>query len=152
MGSCYCFLFFSFWLCFAFILLVLFVCDDSKLNPCPKYKNSSHNFSIQHWNLNSITAHNFAKVNLLQACTAIHEFDMICIYIIFYVYISIYDSYLYLTISSDNDNLSIKDSKSVRADHLGNVKRGGVNKYIKESLPVRCLPNPSLKDRENCKH
>ena len=78
---------------------------------------------IQHWNLNSITAHNFAKVNLLQACTAIHEFDMICLP----------KSYLYLTVSSDNDNLSIKDSKSVRADHLGNVKRGGVNKYIKES-------------------
>ena len=136
MGSCYCFLFFSFWLCFAFILLVLFVCDDSELNPCPKYRNSCHNFSIQHWNLNSIIAHNFAKVNLLQACTAIHEFDMICLS----------KSYLYLTVSSDNDNLSIKDSKSVRADHLGNVKRGGVNKYIKESLPVRCLPNPSLQD------
>ena len=33
----------------------------------------------------------------------------------------------------------------VRADHPGNIKRGGVCVYSKESLPVNCLPNPYLK-------
>ena len=33
----------------------------------------------------------------------------------------------------------------VRADHPGNVQRGGVCVYFKESLPVRCPPNPYLK-------
>ena len=34
----------------------------------------------------------------------------------------------------------------VRADHPGNIKRGGVCVYIKESLPVSCLPNPYLEE------
>ena len=57
--------FFSFGFRFVFILLILFVCGDVELNPGPKNRNSCYNFSICHWNLNSITAHNFAKVNLL---------------------------------------------------------------------------------------
>ena len=34
----------------------------------------------------------------------------------------------------------------VRADHSGNIKRGGVCIYFKEFLPVHCLPNPYLKE------
>ena len=34
----------------------------------------------------------------------------------------------------------------VRADHPGNIKRGSVSVYFKESLPPRCLPNPYLKE------
>ena len=33
----------------------------------------------------------------------------------------------------------------VRADHPGNIERGGVCVYFKESLPVSCLPNPYSK-------
>ena len=35
--------------------------------------------SIWHWNLNSISAHNYAKIYLLKAYIAIHKFDIICI-------------------------------------------------------------------------
>ena len=56
------------------------------------------------------------------------------------------ESYLDSTVSSDNDNLYIRDYKLVRADHPGNIKRGGVCVYFKESLPVSCLPNPYLKE------
>ena len=48
--------------------------------------------------------------------------------------------------SSNNDNLNINGYKLVRADHSGNVKRGGVSVYLKESLSVRCLPNSYLKE------
>ena len=34
----------------------------------------------------------------------------------------------------------------VRADNPGNIKRGGVCVYFKESLPVSCLPHPYLKE------
>ena len=34
--------------------------------------------SIWHWNLNSISAHNYAKIYLLKAYIAIHKFDIIC--------------------------------------------------------------------------
>ena len=127
------FCFFSFGFRFVFIVLILFVCGDVELNPGPINRNSCYNFSICHWNLNSIAAHNFAKVNLLQAYNAIHDFDMICLP----------ESYLD---SSDNDNLYIRDYKLVRCDHPWNIKRGGECVYFKESLPVSCLPNPHLKE------
>ena len=87
-------------------------------------------------NLKSITAHNFAKEYLLQAYNAIHNFDLICLS----------ESYLDSSVSSDNDNLYIRDYKLVIADHPGNKKRGGVCVYLKNSLPVSCLPNPYLKE------
>ena len=65
-----------------------------------------------------------------------HDFDMICLS----------ESYLDLSVSSDNDNLCIKDYKMVREDHPGNVKRGGACVYFKESLPVSSLPSPYLKE------
>ena len=53
--------------------------------------------------------------------------------------------YIYSSVSSDNDNLYIKDYKLVRADFHGNV-RGGVCVYFEESFPVSCLLNPYLKE------
>ena len=53
--------------------------------------------------------------------------------------ICLFESYLDASVSSDNDNLN-------RADQTGNVKRGGVYVYFKESLTVRCLPNSYLKE------
>ena len=50
------------------------------------------------------------------------------------------------SLSSDNDNLYIRDYKLVRADHPGNIKRGDVYVYFKESLLVSCLPNLYLKE------
>ena len=78
-----------------FVVLMLFACGYIELNPDPKKKNSCYNLSVWYWNLKSITAHNFVKIDVLQAYNTIHQCDMIC-------------------------------SKSVSADHLGNVKRGGV--------------------------
>ena len=126
--------FFSFGFRFVFILLILFVCGDIELTLGPKNRNSYYNFSICHRNLNSITTHNFAKVNLLQVYNAIHDFDMICL------------SESYLDSSVSSDNLYIKNYKLVRADHPGNVKRSGVFVYFKEPLPVSCLLNPYLKN------
>ena len=59
------------------------------------------------------------------------------------IYLS--ESYLDSSVSSNNDNLYITDYKLVRPDHPGNIKRGGVCIYFKESLPVDCLTNPYLK-------
>ena len=62
------------------------------------------------------------------------------------IYLS--ESYLDSSVSSDNDNLNINRYKLVRADHPGNVIRGGVCAcvYFKESLPVRCFYNLYLKE------
>ena len=55
------------------------------------------------------------------------------------------ESYLDSSVSSDNNNLYIKDYKLVRADHPRNAKTGGVCVYFKETLAVSCLPNVFLK-------
>ena len=48
--------------------IFLLLCSDVELNPGPtKKRNSWFNFFICHWNLNSLTAHNFEKVNHLEA-------------------------------------------------------------------------------------
>ena len=101
---------------FVFVFLMLFACGDIELNPGSKKGSSCYNFSVAHWNLNSITAHNFAKIDLLQAYNTIHQYDKICLS----------EFYLDASVSSDNDYLNINGYKLVRADHPGNVKRGGV--------------------------
>ena len=58
---------FRFGICFVFVVLMLFACCDTEFNLAPKKRNSCYNFSVCHWNLNSITAHVFAIIDLLQA-------------------------------------------------------------------------------------
>ena len=124
-----CIYFFSFRFYFVFILLILLACGDIELNPVPKNRCSRCNFSICQWNLNSITAQKFAKVNLLQSYNAIYKFDLMCLS----------ESYLDSSVSSDNDNLYIKDYNLTRTDPR-NAERGGFWVHFKQSLPVRCLP------------
>ena len=92
------------------------------LNPGPrKLKNS---FSVCHWNLNSLSAHNFSKLTQLKAYISVYKYDFLCLL----------ETYLDTTIP---DNLiGIEGYKFIRADHQNNVKRGGVCIYHKESLPV----------------
>ena len=56
-----------------FDLLMLY--GDIESNPGPR-PNSGQSFSICHWNLNSMAAHNFFKSFLLKACNAIHTYDI----------------------------------------------------------------------------
>ena len=58
------------------ILLVL-LSGDVKINAGPK-RTPKANLSICHWNMNSISAHNYVKLSLLRAYLAFHNFDIIC--------------------------------------------------------------------------
>ena len=49
---------------------------EENLEPKP---SSDETFSICHWNLNSISAHNYIKLSLLRAYVSTHKFDAICI-------------------------------------------------------------------------
>ena len=114
-------------------MLILLTCGNIESNPGPRGRNSCYNFSICHWNLNIMTAHNFEKINLLEA---INKFDVICLS----------ESYRDLSIASDKDDLNVKGYNLYRADHPNNVKRGGVCAYIRESLTVRCFSNAYLQE------
>ena len=78
-------------------------------------------------NLNSITAHGYAKVS------------------VFILQPTKWISFVYRkpignsTIQSDNNNLEIAGYNLVRSDHLSNNKRGGVCIYYKASLPLRVI-------------
>ena len=100
---------------------------DIEQNPGPK-SNSSQSFSICHWNLNSISAHNFIKISLLKTYIATHKLDVICLS----------ETYLDSSISNDDDNLEIPGYDLFRADHPSNTKRGGVCIYY-NSLPLKIL-------------
>ena len=52
--------------------------DNIEMNPGPKL-NPCHSFSICHWNLNSLAAHNYLKVSPLRAYVAIKKFDVVCL-------------------------------------------------------------------------
>ena len=60
-----------------YILLITFS-RDVELNPGPK-RNAAHTLSTCHWNLNSICAHNFAKLYFLRAYVSVHKLDIICL-------------------------------------------------------------------------
>ena len=61
---------------FAFIMLILLTCSAIESNPGPRRCDSCNNFSICHWNLNNMNAHNFEKVNLLEAYSTITKLPL----------------------------------------------------------------------------
>ena len=63
-----------FWLYNVFMKL----CGDVEESQGPK-PNSNQNFSICHWNLKIISAHNYIKPSLLRAYLSTHKFGVICI-------------------------------------------------------------------------
>ena len=99
---------------------------DIEMNPGPK-PCSCNKFSICHWNLNSISAHNFIKLSLLRAYISFHNFDILCLS----------ETYFDSTISSNDSNLIIPGYELYRADHPSNVKRGGICIYYKKSSSIK---------------
>ena len=53
--------------------------EDIELNPGSTKTNSSWKFSVCHWNLNSLAAHNFKKVELLKVYNTVNKIDIICV-------------------------------------------------------------------------
>ena len=52
---------------------------DVEINPGPKKKTAVEHFSCCHWNANSLAAHDYKKVSLLEAYNAVHHYDLICV-------------------------------------------------------------------------
>ena len=108
---------------FSYILLTY---GDIEVNPGPK-KNCSTSFPFCHWNLNSLIAHNYVKLFSLQAYNSVYKHDVICLS----------EAYPDNSVPSNESDLNFPGYKLVRADYPGNVKRGEVCIYFKESLSIR---------------
>ena len=99
-----------FWILLCAVTLLL-ICGDAELNPGPKKIKSCYNFSIFHWNIDSITAHNFVKISLLEACNAQHKFDMICIS----------ETYLDSSFPDDNPRFNLPGCNLVKVNNSCNT-------------------------------
>ena len=86
-----------------------------KKNPGPN-PNSYQSFSICHWNLNSISAHNFLRLYLSRAYITFHKVDVICLS----------KNFLDPFILHDDNNLQIPGYNIQRKDNSLNIKQGGV--------------------------
>ena len=60
----------------AAINVLVLLSGNVEINLGPK-RTPKATLSICHWNLNSISAHNYAKLSLLRAYVAFHKFDII---------------------------------------------------------------------------
>ena len=117
---------FIFLLTLTYIFLLLQCHGDIEVNPGPQ-KLKPKSLLVCHWNLNSLSAHNFSKLTQLKAY-------IICL------------SETYLDSTIPESLLEIDGYNLVRPDHPNNVKRGGVCVYYKELLPVRDISLPYFKE------
>ena len=97
-----------FLLTFLCILILLQCHGDIELNPGPR-KSKGNTVSVCHWNLNSITAHNFSKLTQLKAHISTYNYDFICLLETF------------LDSSTPDNLVDIQGHNLVRTDHPENV-------------------------------
>ena len=102
---------------------------DIELNPGLKHEQGQ-SLSIYHWNLNSIPAHNFQKLALLQGFISSNKVDILCLS----------KAFLNSDISCDDSNLQLPGFDFIRApDHPSNTKRGRVCIYYRNFLPLKLI-------------
>ena len=118
-------------LIFLHIIVLLRLHGDIELNPSPR-KSKGNTVSAGHWNLNSITAHNFLKLTQSKLYISTYNYDFICLSETF--------------LDSPHTLVDIQEYNLVRTDHPDNTKQGGVCIYCKESLPVKVINLPYFKE------
>ena len=116
-----------------FIFALLLCNVDIEINPGPK-KLKKNSVSVCHWNLNSLSAHNFSKLTQLKAYISKYKHDFMCL------------SETYLDSSIPASLLEIGGYNLIRSDHPNNIKRDEICIYFKEILPVRVINIPYLKE------
>ena len=109
---------------FLFLCLpnLLAQCGDIEANPGPKYSS----LTFCHWNLNGLTAHDFIKIWLLQACITQHNYDIICLF----------ETFLNSSIQTNNNRISIDGYNLMGADHPSDSEKYRVCIYYKEHIPL----------------
>ena len=108
--------------------LMIKTSDDIELNSGPKHKQDQ-SLSICHWNLNSIPAHSFQKLELLQGYISSNKVDILCLS----------ETFLNSDISCDDNNLQLPGFDLIRIDHASNTKRGGACIYYGNCLPLKLI-------------
>ena len=122
-----------FLLAFLYISCFLLCHSDIELNSGPR-KLKENTFSICHWNLNSITAHNFSQHTQLKAYISTYKHDFTCL------------PERYLDFSIPDNLIDVKGKNLVCSDPPDNIKTCGVCIYYKESLLARIKTLPYFEE------
>ena len=104
---------------FWFFKIAVKLSGDVEENPGPK-PSSSQSFSICHWNLSSISAHNYMKLLYLKAYLSTHKFDVICTS----------ETYLNSDTSTVDENLEIAGYTLIRTGHPSALSSFHVVRYL----------------------
>ena len=107
---------------------MLSLSGDTETNPGKKCNLNNHP-TIYHLNLNSLSAHNFAKVQLSKAYLAVHKFDIECFSRTYFD-----SSFLFY-----DEILYIPGYVIVRGNRPVKSKRGCGCIYRKNCLPLNVL-------------
>ena len=75
------------------------------------------------WNLNSIAAHTFSKLSLLETYNIQHNFDMI----------GLLETFLDSSIQINNERLYMKGNKLIRTYNSSDSKKGGLSIHYKKN-------------------
>ena len=118
---------------YLFFFLLLRCNRDVESNSGPK-KNKEFSVSCCYWNVNSLLAHDCAKVSAQEAYNSVFKYDFICIS----------ETCPDSTISSDNNNLNISGYNLIRVDHPSNSKRGSVCIYTSKLQILILISQRSL--------
>ena len=94
-----------------FFMLLIITHGDVELNPGPR-KDMFQYLKICHWNVNSLLAHNFQKVSLIEAYNSLRNYDFICIS----------ESFLNSSIAPNEQSLCMNGYEMVRSDHPSDQK------------------------------
>ena len=116
------------WITFKSILLS----GDVEENPGP----DSGIFKFCTWNLNSIVAHDFFRVSLLEAYNSVYNYDLMEITV------------THLDSNVDKNKLYIDGYTFFNNNHPLDIKRGGVGLYVKDSFPA--IRRPELEILPEC--
>ena len=105
---------------------MILLSGDIETNPGPKSLDS---FSICHWNLNGISAHNYTKISLLTAFVLVHNFDIICLS----------ETYVNSETSTDDQNLEIPGYYLLCTGQHFNNKREAICLFNRTTPPLIVL-------------
>ena len=103
-------------------LTIIWLSVDIAENLGPKH-NSNQSFFICHWNLNSITAHNYLKISLLRAYNSLHNFNVVCI----------------SKTCLDSTTALVDKNFEIAGNNPATIKRGGVCVYYKRLIALRLI-------------
>ena len=103
--------------------ILLIQSGDVELNPNLKKPSLLPFF---HWSLNKIAARDFVKISFIQSHALFYNIDII--------FLS--ETFLDLSIETNNPKLNIPGYTLLWSDHPSNIKRGGVCMFYKDYLPV----------------